>query len=109
MNPKMFIIVHPPTYTQKMRRHFRSYRFCDDVQGWDEELVTDEGEGVEHVDDADDVKDDGAVLQLLVGKQVRRKKRIVFRTKQKKIRQEVSTLRNVGLSTRIISTLKRTI
>ncbi len=38
-----------------MWRHLRSYRLSDDVQRGDEEFVADEGEGVEHVDDADHV------------------------------------------------------
>ena len=67
-------------------RHLRCYRICDDVQGWDEELVTDEGEGVEHVDDADDVEDDGAVLQLLLRKQVGWKERVVFGAKQENVK-----------------------
>ncbi len=32
-----------------------TYLFCDDVERGNEELVADEGEGVEHVDDADHV------------------------------------------------------
>ena len=38
--------------------------FGDGVQGGNEELVTDQGQGVKHVDDADDVENDASLLQL---------------------------------------------
>ena len=55
-----------------------THPLSDDVKGWDEELVTDERERVEHVDDADDVEDDGAAAQLLVREQVGREEGIVL-------------------------------
>ena len=54
-----------------------SYPVRDDVEGRNEELVADEGEGVEHVEDADGVQHDGAVLPLLLREQVRREEGVV--------------------------------
>ena len=49
------------------------YLFCDDVEWRHEELVTDERKRVEHVDDADDVQNYGALLELIRREQVWRK------------------------------------
>ena len=54
-----------------------SYPVRDDIEGRNEELVADEGEGVEHVEDADGVQHDGAVLPLLLREQVRREEGVV--------------------------------
>ena len=54
-----------------------SYPVRDDVEGRNEELVADEGEGVEHVEDADGVQHNGAVLPLLLREQVRREEGVV--------------------------------
>ena len=51
--------------------------FNDDVEGGHEVVVADEGEGVEHVEDADGVQHDGAVLPLLLREQVRREEGVV--------------------------------
>lgn len=37
----------------------------NDIQGWDKKFVTHDGEGHEHVDDPDDVEDDGPFPSLL--------------------------------------------
>ena len=58
---------------------FFAYLFSDDIQGGDEELVADEREGVEHVDDADDVEGDGALFQLGLREQIGREQRVVSR------------------------------
>ena len=59
----------------------RTHPLGDDVKGRDEELVTDERERVEHVDDADDVKNDGALAQLVLREQVRREQSVVLSEK----------------------------
>ncbi len=47
-----------------------AHLFRDYVQGGHEVLVAHQGQGVEHIDDADDVEDDGAVPPLLLGEEV---------------------------------------
>ena len=58
-------------------RSHLTYPVSDDVEGRNEELVADEGERVEHVEDAEGVQDDGALLPLLFGEQVRGEERVV--------------------------------
>ena len=48
-----------------------SYPVSDDVEGRNKELVANEGERVEHVEDAEGVQDDGAALPLLLREEVR--------------------------------------
>ena len=50
--------------------------FDDDIERGNEELVTDDGEGHEHVDDAEDVENHGAALQLLLVEEIWRKEGI---------------------------------
>ncbi|CAH0392312.1 unnamed protein product [Bemisia tabaci] len=50
----------------------------DDVQRGDEELVADDGQRHEHVDDAQDVDDDGAATPLLQGERVGREERLLL-------------------------------
>ena len=50
-----------------------THPLSNDVQGRYEELVTDQGQGVKHVDDADDVENHSTAFQLFRRKKVRRK------------------------------------
>ena len=61
----------------------KNYLVCDDIEGGHEELVTDEGEGVEHVDDPDHVEDHSALSQLVASEKVWRKQGIVHQTIEK--------------------------
>ena len=54
-----------------------SYPVSDDVEGRNKELVANEGERVEHVEDAKGVQDDSAALPLLLREQVRGEEGVV--------------------------------
>ena len=52
-------------------RSHLTYPVSDDVEGRNKELVANEGERVEHVEDAEGVQNDGAALPLLLREEVR--------------------------------------
>ena len=56
----------------------KKYLLGYDIKWWNKELITDEGEGVKHVDDSNDVENDSAILKLLFIEKVGRKERRIF-------------------------------